>query len=154
MFNYVAAEFAFVFLAKQISGRIYLNTQSDSHSFSLSDYAKKRCKMTEIVEDFIDISYEIRSSITNVNFTNVTSNWELIRHVLSNDNLLAELANRTALSAKYINETILSIYLSVSHIENAYNLLNNLDQNEGTLASSQTYVSHIKVLIFVLPRSP
>lgn len=104
--------------------------------------------MTELVEDFIDITYEVRSSITNVNFTNVTSNLALIQHVLSNDKLLAELANRTALSAKYINETIQSIYLSAEQIEQVYKWLNTLDQNDKTLENTRTYVLYESLKIY------
>ena len=101
--------------------------------------------MTELVEDFIDIAYEVRSTFANVTITNGTTNLDLIRRVLSNEKLLAELANRTALTATYINETIYSIYMSAEHIKNAFNLLSTLDDDEKNLMNAQTYVYSMKV---------
>ena len=98
--------------------------------------------MTELVEHFIDIAYEVRSSFANVTITNGTTNRDLILRVLSNEKLLAELANRTALSATYINETIHSIYESADYIENVFNTL---DDNEKDLVNTQTYVYNMKV---------
>ena len=106
--------------------------------------------MTELVEDFIDIVYEVRSSFANVTITNGTSNLGLIRQVLLNEKLLAELANRTALTATYINKTIYSIYESVDHIENVCNLRRTLDDNKKDLVNSQTYVYNTKVLVLIL----
>lgn len=85
-------------------------------------------KMTELIDDFIDITHEIRSLSTSTLSGN-TTNLELIRQTLSNDALLAVLANKTALSAVEIERTITSIYVNAQNIQNVYEMFNSVDLN-------------------------
>jgi hypothetical protein len=84
--------------------------------------------MTELIDDFIDITHEIRSLSTSTLSGN-TTNLELIRQTLSNDALLAVLANKTALSAVEIERTITSIYVNAQNIQNVYEMFNSVDLN-------------------------
>jgi hypothetical protein len=104
--------------------------------------------MTELIEDFIDITYKIRSSSWNSTLSANTSNWELIQQILSNDALLAALANKTALSAKYINQTIYSIYYSAQHIESVFEFFNSVDRDDKALTET-TYVLLVLVVFNV-----
>ncbi|XP_028411194.1 stimulated by retinoic acid gene 6 protein-like [Dendronephthya gigantea] len=94
----------------------------------------------ELIEDFIDITYAVRSSQTNLSLPVNITNSELITNVLANESLLALLANRTGLSAEYINETIFSVYESAQHIQGVYDFLNSWhgkeDQQNTTTNSS------------------
>ena len=85
-------------------------------------------KMTELIDDFIDITHEIRSLSTSTLSGN-TTNLELIRQTLSNDALLAVLANKTALSAVEIERTITSIYVNAQNIQRVYEMFNSVDLN-------------------------
>lgn len=87
----------------------------------------------ELIEDFIDITYAIRSSQSNLSLPVDITNSELITQVLANNNLLAALANRTGLSAEYINETIYSVYQSAQHIQGVYDFLKSLNENQNQL---------------------
>ena len=85
-------------------------------------------KMTELIDDFIDITHEIRS-LSSSTLSGNTTNLELIRQTLSNDALLAVLANKTALSAVEIEQTITSIYVNAQNIQNVYEMFNSVDLN-------------------------
>lgn len=85
-------------------------------------------KMTELIDDFIDITHEIRS-LSSSTLSGNTTNLELIRQTLSNDALLAVLANKTALSAVEIERTITSIYVNAQNIQRVYEMFNSADLN-------------------------
>ena len=96
--------------------------------------------MTQLIESFIDITYEIRSISSNFTSDNIT-NFELIEGILSNEGLLAALVNKTGLSPKNINETIYSIYYSAKHIQDVYNYLSSVNKDNRPLetVTNSTY---------------
>jgi hypothetical protein len=106
--------------------------------------------MTEVVGDFIDITYEILSSILPNATADAaaynTTKLELIKDVLANEGLLVALANRTGLTAEKINLTFDSIYYNADCIQNFYNFFSSLDPyptDRPVGTTIQTYVFHI-----------
>ena len=92
--------------------------------------------MTQLLESFIDITYEIRSISSNFTSDNIT-NFELIEDILSNEGLLAALVNKTGLSPKTINETISSFYYSAQHIQSVYDFLSSVDKDDRPLETAR-----------------
>ncbi|CAB3989220.1 Hypothetical predicted protein, partial [Paramuricea clavata] len=97
--------------------------------------------MTGLIDDFIDITHEIRSLSSSSTLSGNTTNSELIRQTLSNDALLAVLANKTALSAEEIELTITSIYVNAQNIQNVYEMFtNSVDLNlNDSIQANVTY---------------
>lgn len=82
--------------------------------------------MTELIENFIDITYEIRRFVSNSSLVSAnTTNLDLIQQTLSNDVLLAALANQTSLSKIYIKQTVSTIYSSAEQIQEVHEYLYN-----------------------------
>lgn len=82
--------------------------------------------MTEYLESFINIVYDIKSSWSGENITSL----DLIGRVLSNSTLLNAVANRTSLSAEYINNTIISVVGNAKEIAELYQALSNGNNND------------------------
>lgn len=82
--------------------------------------------MTELIENFIDITYEIRRFVSNSSLVSAnTTNLDLIQQTLSNDVLLAALANQTSLSIIYIKQTVRTVYSSAEQIQEVHEYLYN-----------------------------
>ena len=96
----------------------------------------------QLLDDFIDITYEIRSEYSNSSLPANTSNWVLVYHTITSNVLLAELANKTGLTVEYINNTIKGAYASAKHIEEAYQYYKDLSENDRPLETAQTYVEY------------
>lgn len=86
----------------------------------------KHYNMTEYLESFINIVYDIKSSWSGENITSL----DLIGRVLSNSTLLNAVANRTSLSAEYINNTIISVVGNAKEIAELYQALSNGNNND------------------------
>lgn len=93
--------------------------------------------MAQLLENFIDITYEIRSSFAPTLPGNKT-NFEFIEETLKSEYLIEILANKTNLTAKYINDTVGSVYASAEHIQTLYDIFSSTN-DDGDIDLS-TYV--------------
>ncbi|XP_046854813.1 stimulated by retinoic acid gene 6 protein-like isoform X2 [Xenia sp. Carnegie-2017] len=87
--------------------------------------------MTTLIENFINITYDIRSSIANTSLLTNTTISDYVLRTIYDQYLLGILANRTALSPETIVTTVEAVYGSAVYLQAVYKQL-----QDGRVSSS------------------